>query len=149
MARRYAVSGPSESSTGPKTSVAIIGSTAVRPIVYDIMAGSSTTPADQTWQFVAARFTASGTGASAPTPELLDSGDVAAVCTTKITHSAEPTYAAVFLIDFSLHQKATFRWVASPGGEIIGSAAADDGIGVKNHLASAALVARVTAHWAE
>ena len=150
MARRYSVTAPTEAGAGPKTAINIIGSTTVRPQLYDVIAGISTTPADQTFQFVVARTTAVGTtAASAPTPAKLDDGDVAAVCTVGWTHSAEPTYASVFLLDVQLNVRATFRWVASPGGELFGTASANNGIGIKNHLASASSTMRATAHWCE
>lgn len=149
MARCFAAGGPSESGTGPKTAVTVIGATTVRPCVYDISVGSSTTPADQTFQFVVARTTTTGTAASNPTPLGLDANEVAALSTAGITHSAEPTYASTFFIDVSINQRATFRWVAAPGGELMGSATASNCIGHKNHLSSAALVLRVTTHWEE
>lgn len=149
MARRYAAVGPSASGSGPNTAVAVVAAATVRPAIYEVMAGSSTTPADQTFQLVAQRFTAAGTGTSV-TPEPLDASEAAALSTAAVTHSAEPTYTSgKSLLDVSINQRATFRWVAAPGGELRAPATASNGIGVKNQASSAALVIRVTVHWEE
>src|ERR1700682_4073328 len=115
MSKNYAVSGPSASGTGPKTAVGITATAAIRPAIYDVSVGSSSTPADNTFQFTLGRFTAVGTSTAA-TPEPLDSSDLPAISIGGITHSAEPTYTAgKSLLDVSLNQRATFRWVAAPG----------------------------------
>lgn len=146
----YAVVGPTEAGTGPKTAVTIIAASTVRPAVCEIDVGVSTAPADQTWQLVAGRFTAAGTAASNPTPEPLDPNSAAALATAGITHSAEPTYtASKSLLDVQLHVRATYRWVASPGRELKAPATASNGIGVKNHLASASSTIRATVHFSE
>lgn len=150
MARRYVVVGPSASGTGPKTAATIIAASTVRIKLYDIAVGSSTTPADQTFQFTVGRFTAVGTAASNPTPLPLDPNEAAALSTVGITHSAEPTYTAGgSLLDLSINQRASFRWVAAPGSELMAPASANNGLGIVNTLASAALVLRVTGMYEE
>ncbi len=76
------------------------------------------------------RFSAAGTS-TAVTPAAFDSGDPAATSVCGKNHSVEPTYAAVPLLDFSHNQRATFRWIAAPGEEIISPATAANGIGVQ------------------
>lgn len=127
----YGASGSAAVGTN-KANITIIGGTAVRLIVYDVVIGSAATPADQASRFQVQRFTASGTGAaSPPTPEPLDSADVAALATTK--HGAftvEPTLAGKPYLNISLNQRATFRWVADPSRGFKPPATADNGIAV-------------------
>src|SRR5688500_13282860 len=94
--RGYSFGGPSEAGTGPKTAITVIGSTTIRPCVYDVTLRFTTTPADARSTCHINTITAAGTtAASAPTPKPYDSADVAATSTTGWTHSAEPTYHAV------------------------------------------------------
>lgn len=139
--RAYSVSGPNASGSSNKTLVTVIGATTVRPRVFDIILGSQATPADQAAEYSIKRFTAAGTAGSSPTPNPLDPSDVASVATAGITHSAEPTYTAgSTLLDINLNQRATFRWVASPGMELVGPATASNGLGLSLVASTAALV---------
>jgi len=129
--RRYGANG-SITAAATKTILSLSGSTAVRPALYDLLISSNATPADNSSQWWLLRFgTANGTG-TAVTPELLDNADPAAASTVKKNHSAEPTtYGTVPILDVSVNQRATFRWVAAPGSEIISSAAATTGVGLQ------------------
>jgi len=147
--RGYSVSGPSESGTGPKTAVTVIASASVRPRLYDLVLGNIQAPADQAFHVGVGRTTTTGTAASNPTPNKLDPGDVAAVATAGITHSAEPTYDATNLLEIPLNFRASFRWVANPGYELVVPATASNCLGVRNILSTAAGILRATAHWFE
>lgn len=141
MARAYSTVGSNASGSSLKTLITIIGATTVRPRVFDLILGSQATPANQAAEYALTRFTAAGTAGSAYTPMPLDPSDVGAVATAGITHSAEPTYTATSnLLDINLNQQATFRWVASPGMEILGPATAANGLGLRLVAATAALV---------
>jgi hypothetical protein len=116
----------------PQTLANIIGSTAVRPRIYEFDVGCNATPADQSSILILGRTTAVGTAGTSPTPQPLDNQEVAAVCTAGITHSGEPTYAATYLYQLPLNQRASWRWVAAPDSEFIGTASASNGIGIKH-----------------
>src|SRR5690348_11437795 len=80
LGRKYAVSG---SLTAPNSTTApiaeLVGSTTIRPLVYDIVVGSSATPADNAARFQIQRATTTGSGATTTlTPQALDGGDPAA-----------------------------------------------------------------------
>ena len=93
--------------------------------------------------------TAAGTG-TLVTPNPLDPDAPAALLTSDENHTVEPTFAAGSeLIDFDLNQRATFRFVAAPGGELLVPATAANGIGMTPISAAYAGDARVTAHWEE
>lgn len=151
MARGYSVSGPSATGTANKTAATVVASTTVRPRVYEFDVGLTTAPnsTDQQLEFGCGRFTAAGTAGSAPTPNPVDPADVAAVATAGITHSAEPTYAATYLMDQAMNQRAMFRFVAVPGYELVAPATAANGIGLKNIAITATSVITGTLFWTE
>lgn len=130
MARRYSIDGQDTNTAG--TSILGLTSAAtVRPRVYDLIVGSDATPADNAAEYVLQRYTAAGTSTSV-TPQALDSGDPASLCSAGEAHSVEPTYTAnAILLQFALNQRATFRWVAAPGGEIVLPATAANGVGLQ------------------
>ena len=97
---------------------------------YDLMLSSEATPADNPFLYVLQRCTAVGTS-TAVVPQPLDPADAATEGDAGENHTIEPTYtAAAFLMEVALNQRATFRWVASPGGELVSPATASNGIGV-------------------
>ena len=141
MARAYSVSGPNASGSATKSLVTIIAATTVRPRLFDIILGSQASPADQAAQYAVTRFTAVGTAGSNPTPLPVDPGDVASTATAGISHSVEPTYtASTDVLSISLNQRATFRWVASPGFELVAPATATNGLGLRLVAATTAMV---------
>lgn len=141
MARGYSVSGPNASGSATKTMVTVISATTVRPRIFDLVLGSQATPADQAAEYAVSRFTAVGTAASNPTPLPTDPSDVASISTAGITHSVEPTYtASQDVLVINLNQRATFRWVASPGYELVAPATATNGLGARLVAATTAMV---------
>lgn len=130
MSRRYSAIGQ-VAVAASKTMLGLTnGGTVVRPKIYDILIGSGATPADQASRFLLQRCTAAGTAGSSFTPVALDSGDPAAQCAVGVgIYSGEPTLtASAFLLNISMNQRATFRWVAFPGGELIGPATSGNGM---------------------
>ena len=149
MARGYTANGPNASGSATKTGVALIASASVRPRLFDLIIVNSATPADQAALYAVTRFTAVGTAGSSPTPSPNDPADVAAVATVGISHSAEPTYSAVDLLQIPLNQRASFRFVASPGYELVAPATANNGLGSRLVSATAALASNFQAQWFE
>lgn len=148
--RGYTVSGPNATGTANKTLITVIATTATRPCIFDVVIGNSATPADQAAKLAVTRWTTSaGTAGSSPTPLALDPGDVAAVATAGITHSAEPTYASTNLLSVSMNQRATFRWVASPGYELKNPATATTGLGLQLVSATATSIFDGTVYFFE
>lgn len=116
-----------------KTVIALLSSTSVRPCLYEFDLGSSSSPADIATLFQIMRLTAVGTEGSGFTPVPKDSADAAAQADYAVAHSVEPTYTANSqLWGTALNQRATFRWVANPGGELVAPASANNGIGLKS-----------------
>lgn len=102
------------------------GTTASRGKVYDYMVGSITTPADSAFDHELYRTSTAGTGA-AVTPSPLDPADTAAVNDASDTYTADPTIGVV-LMRLSLNQRATYRWAAAPGGELVWPGTTNNGI---------------------
>ena len=103
---------------------------------YDIMFGSEATPADAAILWTIQRCTAAGTGTGV-TPQPLDPADAATEADAAENHTIEPTYTAgAILLNIAVNQRATFRWVAAPGGELVTPATASNGLGVQTDTIS-------------
>lgn len=124
---RYATTG-AMALIAADTVLSMIAATTVRPRLYDLVLSSSSTPNDYSADFQLQRFSADGTGTSV-TPQPLDFADVASLTTSKHTYTVEPTLTAnEILLRLAHNQRATVRWVAAPGGELIIPALAGDGL---------------------
>ena len=150
---RYSASGSQNlpASLTPITALTIAAqSTAHRNIFYDIVVANMGAPADLVTLHTIQRITAVGTAGSAVTPALLDLSDRASQSAVGENHSGEPTYTSnTELLELPLNHRATFRWVAAPGGEIITPATNNSGIGAKAYHASATTEWRVGCMWEE
>ena len=103
--------------------------------LYDLIFGSEATPADNVFLVEVQRTTTAGTG-TAVTPNPLDPADPVAVSLPKETITSQGTETAGEVpLSFALNQRATFRWVAAPGGEIIIPAVANDGLHINTTTA--------------
>jgi hypothetical protein len=133
MPGRYSTRG-SKSLVAAETNLSVIAATTVRPRVYDIVMSSSSAPNDYSAEFYLQRFSADGT-ATAVTPQPLDFDDRAAVATSGHTYTIEPTLTAnEILLQIAHNLRATVRWVAAPGSEMVIPALAGDGLA---HLCNA------------
>lgn len=126
--RRYGFSG-SITGAANKTIVGVTATATVRPSLLDLIISSNAVPADNSSEWQVMRFTAAGTS-TAVVAAAYDSGDPASTSVCGKNHSVEPTYATVPLLDFAHNQRATVRWIAAPGEEIIAPATAANGFGV-------------------
>ena len=136
MGRRYTGNG-SAASGANKTCLILISAARIRPALYDLVIGSVATPADAAVKWHVQRTTAVGTEGSGFTPIALDPGDPASLADYAVAHSSEPTYTSnAVLLQISMNQRNTFRWVAAPGGELIAPATANNGLGCKTSSVS-------------
>ena len=136
MAEKFSTRVASVASGTDKTIINIFHSAATptnRGRIYDFAVGSAATPADQAADFLLNRTTAVGTEGSGLIPNNLDPGGPAGDCDSGLgAFSGEPTYtSAKQLFAFQLNQRATFRWVAYPGSELIMTATQNNGAGLK------------------
>lgn len=121
-----------------------------RAKIYDLILGAKATPADQACAYELQRHTTAPSGGSAVTPQPLDSADAACVTLAHSAAASEPTYTAgAYLLRFSLNQRATFRWVANPGGELVIPATANNGIGIVADTPTSAVAVEACVHFEE
>jgi hypothetical protein len=119
----------------------VAGATRPRRIkFYEYIFGSEASPADNAFLYIVQRCTTAGT-LSAVTPSPLDPADAATESTAGENVTIEPTYTAnLVLLAIGLNQRATFRWVAAPGSELVTPATASNGMGIQTTTASAVAI---------
>lgn len=118
----------------------LTSSATVRRIkIYDIIFGSQASPADNVFQYVMTRCTAPGTN-SAVTPAPLDPADAAALTVAGQNNTVEPTGNTPAVLTVELNQRATLRWVAAPGSEIVTPATASNGVGIQTPTMTAVAI---------
>lgn len=105
--------------------------------LYEMILGSEATPGDFAFLWQLQRCTDAGTSTSV-TPRPLDPADAAALFDSGENHTVDPTVSAgVILSSIPLNQRATIRWAALPGGEIVVPATASNGLAVRTPTAGA------------
>ena len=127
-------------------------STAHRNSIYEIWFGNIGAPADLVSVYTVSRITAATTTAAGTTvtPGPIDMADRASQSKCLENCTTEPTYTAnQELLEVPLNHRATFRWVAAPGGELITPATNNFGVGFKAIHASATTDFRMGAMWEE
>lgn len=102
--------------------IAVSSDGTVSPAVYDILIGSDASPADVATEFQVNRNTTEGVGGNTLTPEPLN--PIAAAASSSATGGLYSTTqpvdtASTELLNIALNQRATFRWVAAPGSELV------------------------------
>ncbi len=129
----------------------LIGIATQRGWVYDALFSQGGAAGDGTIRWELNRVTTAFTGAAA-VEVALDGGSGAADLLSAEEATVGPTVTIdTQMLDFDLNQRASFRWVASPDGEIVVPATAAAGIMVtaSNQGAVYAGIARCTLHWEE
>lgn len=157
MSRNYNVSGNCVSGTGSATLpiMNIVGATTIRPKIYDVMLGTDATPADNAMKFTFQRSTTAGTwggaGGAAFTPVALDPADPAALASANQgVCSVGPTLtASAFVHQWAMNQRASIRWVAAPGGELVIPATASNGLSLMVLVATASVNVAFGIHYNE
>ena len=137
------------STTLPVGSITVDGTTARRFKLYDIIVGSEATPQDSIFLWRVFAITAAGTSTNV-VPKPLDGSDtVVALTDSGENHSVDATPSGGAILSIPLNQRATFRWVAAPGGELIAPATANSGFAFYTPTASALIAVTATAHFEE
>ena len=149
----WAVTGTQTTTATPgDTTLAVLASASTRGYIHEWIFSQSATPADTELQWLVRFLTAVGTEGSGVVPASLSDqlGTTVSILDGAENHTGEPTYtSATEMLDFDLNQRATFRWVASPGGEMVVPGTASNGFGATAISASYSGDTRVTAHWTE
>lgn len=116
--------------------------------LYEMVVGSDASPADNTFQWQVQRCTTAGTGTGI-VPTALDSADALALSDVAENHTVQPALTAgAVLLSIPLNQRATFRWVAAPYGELVYPATASNGFAIITPVAALVAVT-ATVHFEE
>ncbi len=128
----------------------LLGVATVRARIYDILFGHGATPADNTirWQVMRAG-TASATGSAAVENGLDPDAPSADILTEEEITGSGTVQANSEVLDFDLNQRATFRWIAAPGSEIVLPATATESYFFNPSSSAYTGIARVTVMWEE
>lgn len=105
--------------------------------LYDFNVACTTAADDGVTEYVVRRVTGSATGSSV-TPAPLDAADAATEFDAKDTVTVDAaSFAAGTLLDrIGLNNRASWRWVAAPGSELVGPATASNGLSIGLSAAS-------------
>lgn len=141
MAEKFSTEVATVATGTDKTAINIFHSAATptnRGRLTELIIGGAGTPGDNSATFYVGRTTAVGTEGSGLIPNNLDAAGPAGDCDSGLgVFSGEPTYTAVKqFLRVALNHRATFRWVANPGNELIMTATQNNGAGIKSSASS-------------
>lgn len=104
--------------------------------IYDILVGTDGTPADNYLEWDMARMTAPSTSAIA-SANPLDPADAAMASGAVANSTTEGTYTSSGEVWYvGINQRASYRWVAAPGSEIVYPATSSAGVGLRARSAA-------------
>jgi len=132
MGRRYAITGATSDFDGYAL-MGLTGTAAVRSKIYDIVISSRTTPGNRACNYDFQRYTAEPvTGPTAVTPVALDPSYPAS--TSSGWYNSYPDIPTLttdaILLNASIPQRVTFRWVSKIKASLIIPAVANNGIAI-------------------
>lgn len=115
--------------------------------LYDVVVGSEAAPGDFAFLWEMYTRTGAATAGTAPAVTALDASDTTA--STLVANQAPTTNGAggsITRLTIPLNQRATFRWVANPGGEIVAPATISNGVAAATPTAGALVAVTATLH---
>ncbi len=124
--------------------------------VYDILVGTNGTPADNAMMWSLQRCTAGSTSAyvgyASSVNTALDQADALTKSAVITNSSAETGYTYVTTNTpwyVGVNQRASYRWVAAPGSEIVWPATSSAGVGLRVKSPAYTGTATATVFWSE
>jgi hypothetical protein len=124
-------------------------STPRRIKVYDVLIGTNGTPADNFLEWDISRITASSTS-TVLAAQPLDPADATALTVATVNSSTFGTITTgsnVFYV--GINQRASYRWVAAPGGELVAPATSSAGFQLRTRSGGYTGTATGTLHFEE
>jgi len=112
--------------------------------VYDVLIGTNGTPADNAVEWDISRVTTMST-ATVITPQPLDTANSAAVSVCTANSTTMGTIAIQNLWYVGVNQRASYRWVAAPGSELVWPATSSNGVQLRAR--SPGYTSTVTGSW--
>lgn len=119
-----------------------------RTKVYEILIGTNGVPADNFIEWDVSRITTASTATSV-TPPPLDQADATSVTTATVNSSTQGTISVPNLWYVAANQRASYRWVASPGGELVSPATSSAGFQLRTRSGGYTSTATGTFHFEE
>lgn len=117
--------------------------------IYDVLFGTNGVPSDNFMEYDISRQTAAGTS-TASTPNPLDPADAAAFTVGSANFTAEGTITAASSVFYvGINQRASMRWVAAPGSELVAPATNLAGFAFRARSGAYTSTATVTEMFAE
>lgn len=116
--------------------------------IYDVLIGTNTTPADNFIEWDISRVTTNSTATSI-TPPPLDQADAVSLTTATINSSTQGTISVPNLFYVGINQRASYRWVAAPGGELVSPATSSAGFQLRARSGGYTGTATGTVHFEE
>jgi hypothetical protein len=112
--------------------------------MYDLLVGTNGTPADNSMEWTVQRMTAGSTqtytGIVSSRANALDPADASMAAMAYINSSAETGTQAFTAgtnpLYVGVNQRASYRWVAAPGSEIVIAAVSSNGLAVRSKSAT-------------
>lgn len=98
--------------------------------IYDLLIGTNGTPADNFIEWDISRCTTVSTAVAAGTlvaAQPLDQADAIAVSVCTVNSTGSATIAVPNLFYVAVNQRASYRWVAAPGSELVWPATSSNG----------------------
>lgn len=132
--------GSSANTSGSPSGGVISPYTLRRGKIYDILIGTPSTPGDTALQFDCSRMTAMGSSGSIYAGALssvssgisLDPADGLIAAYAVVNSCAETNYTFTnSLWNVGVNQRASYRWVAAPGSELVYPAVSSAGLGLR------------------
>lgn len=117
--------------------------------VYDLLIGTNGTPVDAFMEWDISRVTV-GSTSTFLVPTAIDAGDPASLLAVTVNSSSFGTITTgsnVFYV--GVNSRASYRWVAAPGGELVATAASSLGFQLRTRSGSYTGTATGTMHWIE
>jgi hypothetical protein len=126
--RRYSLAtNQATTSSSNKTVGRVSSATTIRPRIYEFTIGTDggASANDNVITWTLQTGSANGTD-TAVTPFVIDPGDPASLAAGGSNATVEPTYTAASILfgPMGINQRATYRWVAPPDGELVLAAVA-------------------------
>jgi len=116
--------------------LSVVGPTTTprRGKIYDLLIGTNGTPADNFIEWDISRVTTGSTSAAGGTlitPQSLDPADAAATSVCTVNSSLTATISVQDILYVGVNQRASYRWVAAPGSELVWPATSSNGFALR------------------
>jgi hypothetical protein len=149
--RRYNLTGTiAVMASSYKSALSIAATATSVATIYDFSVGTSGTPADNSTQWEAIRMSGTVGTSTASTPNPLEANDGAATCIGATNYTAEQgTPGTILFGPLDLNMRATYRWVAAPGGELYTPPTAANTINLRSQSAAYTGISDCHAHFWE